>query len=127
MDPTTPYFPSLLFTFTEKTQTRIHSLSKRSLTSTISIGQPGVEFSGQHKEEVQVTQIYFIPEQVSYFNGTSEQALQNVSVFKRHVPLVTRKQIQKTIHCEQNFLTSLSVISMQRIAKLCKQDPVYFQ
>ena len=121
MDPTTPYSPSLLFTFTEKTQTRIHSLSKRSLTSAISIGQPGVEFSGQHKEEVQVTQIYFIPEQVSYFNGTSEQALQNVSETDNE------ETDQKTIHCERNFLTSFSVISMQRIAKLCKQDPVYFQ
>ena len=49
----------------------VHGILKCSLTSIVSIGQPGVEFSGQHKEEVQVTQIYFIPDQVRYFTGTS--------------------------------------------------------
>ncbi len=35
------------------------------LDSVFSVGQPGVEFSGQHEEDVQVTQMYWIPEQVS--------------------------------------------------------------
>ena len=28
-------------------------------------GAPGVEWSGQHKEDVQVAQLFFLPEQVS--------------------------------------------------------------
>ncbi len=42
------------------------------LDSVFSIGQPGVEFSGQHEEDVQVTQMYWIPEQVRN-NHTSRQ------------------------------------------------------
>ena len=40
------------------------------MTAVVSFGQPGVEFSGQHEEDVSVLQIFFLSEQVSvnYFS-----------------------------------------------------------